>query len=108
MGPLYSFALILIVTVALGAAVFTTARVFHLTHPFLIALAFPVGAVVGGGVSVLLAALVIGVGPALNGQQALGYLAFLGFGALASGALFVWCCKCFLTFNSTGRAMRAG
>jgi len=101
MGPLFSLALVVIAAVALAAATFTTARVFRLSRPLLVALAFSVGAVVGGGISVLLAALVIGVGPTLTGLQPLGYLAFLCFGSLASGALSVWCCKRVLTNYST-------
>lgn len=108
MGPLFSLAVVLVAALALGFGAFVSARLFRFPQPLLVALAFPVGAVLGSAASVLLGAVVIGVGPTLtSGPQIVGYLAFLGICSLCSGALAVWCCKRVLTFNSTGRAKRA-
>lgn len=109
MGPLFSLAVVFVGALALGSGAFLFARIFRISRPHLVALAFPVGALLGGATSVLLGAVVIGVGPRLTSAwQIFGYLAFLGVGSLSFGLLAVWCCKRVLTFNSTGSATPAG
>jgi len=108
MGPLFSLAVALFVVLASGCVAYFFARIFRMSHPFLVALSFPVGAVLGGAACGLLAAVVLGSDASLtSSSQVMGYFAFLGVGSFVSGVLAAWCCRRALTFSSTGRATRA-
>lgn len=109
MGPLFSLVIILFVALALSVGTYLVARVFHMSRPLLVALAFPVGSAFGGGAAVLIAGVVLDFGATLTGSsQVTGYLAFLAGSSLISGLLAVRYCKRVLIFSLTGRATRAG
>lgn len=109
MGPLFSIAIVFVGALALSLGAFLFARLFRIPRPFLVALVFPAGSVLGGAVSVLIGAAVIGAGATLTStSQIFGYCAFLGVGSFSVGVLAVWCCKRALTFTPSGRATRAG
>lgn len=108
MGPLFSLAVVLSVVLASGCVAYFFARALRISHPFLVALSFPVGAVLGGVACALLAAILLGLGaPLASSSQVMGYFTFLGVGSFVSGVFAAWCCKRVLTFSSTGRATPA-
>ena len=88
MGPLFSLALIAIVSAAVFVVVFFAFRILVPTNDALRrACGFVVGAGSGAALSVGLIALVIGAGGSLVTKAGvLAYLATVGIGAVAGGA----------------------